>query len=201
MTATPSAPVIDLVDLKIEAKSNDQWSKIVNGVSLSIRPGEVLGLVGESGAGKSTVGLAALGYFRPGAKVTGGEVRLLGQNILDIPEEERRKFRGTKVAYVAQSAQAAFNPAYRLMDQIIMVAVDRGGLTREAAQKRALDLFHALQLPDPRNFGKRYPHQVSGGQLQRAMVAMAMICNPALSADLDPQGHRGLPCGGDLHHA
>ena len=180
MTATPTAPVIDLVDLKIEAKSNDQWSKIVNGVSLSIRPGEVLGLVGESGAGKSTVGLAALGYFRPGAKVTGGEVRLLGQNILDIPEEERRKFRGTKVAYVAQSAQAAFNPAYRLMDQIIMVAVDRGGLTREAAQKRALDLFHALQLPDPRNFGKRYPHQVSGGQLQRAMVAMAMICNPAL---------------------
>jgi peptide/nickel transport system ATP-binding protein len=180
MTATPTAPVIELVDLKIEAKSNDQWSKIVNGVSLSIRPGEVLGLVGESGAGKSTVGLAALGYFRPGAKVTGGEVRLLGQNILDIPEEERRKFRGTKVAYVAQSAQAAFNPAYRLMDQIIMVAVDRGGLTREAAQKRALDLFHALQLPDPRNFGKRYPHQVSGGQLQRAMVAMAMICNPAL---------------------
>lgn len=180
MTAMPTAPVIDLVDLKIEAKSNDQWSKIVNGVSLSIRPGEVLGLVGESGAGKSTVGLAALGYFRPGAKVTGGDVRLLGQDILAIPEEERRKFRGTKVAYVAQSAQAAFNPAYRLMDQIIMVAVDRGGLTREAAQKRALDLFQALQLPDPRNFGKRYPHQVSGGQLQRAMVAMAMICNPAL---------------------
>lgn len=180
MTATPTAPVIDLVDLKIEAKSNDQWSKIVNGVSLSIRPGEVLGLVGESGAGKSTVGLATLGYFRPGAKVTGGEVRLLGEDILAIPEEERRKFRGTKVAYVAQSAQAAFNPAYRLMDQIIMVAVDRGGLTREAAQKRALDLFQALQLPDPQNFGRRYPHQVSGGQLQRAMVAMAMICNPAL---------------------
>ena len=180
VTAMPTVPVIDIVDLRIEAKSNDQWSKIVNGVSLSIRPGEVLGLVGESGAGKSTVGLAALGYLRPGAKVTGGEVRLSGQNILAIPEEERRKFRGTKVAYVAQSAQAAFNPAYRLMDQIIMVAVDRGGLTRETAQKRALDLFHALQLPDPQNFGRRYPHQVSGGQLQRAMVAMAMICNPAL---------------------
>ena len=180
MTATPTAPVIDLVDLKIEAKSNDQWSKIVNGVSLSIRPGEVLGLVGESGAGKSTIGLAALGYLRPGAKVTGGEIRLLGQDILAILEEERRRFRGTKVAYVAQSAQAAFNPAYRLMDQIVMVAVDRGGMTREAAEKRALDLFHALQLPDPRNFGRRYPHQVSGGQLQRAMVAMAMICNPAL---------------------
>lgn len=180
MTATPTAPVIDIVDLKIEARSNDQWSKIVDGVSLSIRPGEVLGLVGESGAGKSTVGLAAMGYLRSGAKVTGGEVRLLGQNILSIPEEERRKFRGTKVAYVAQSAQAAFNPAYRLMDQIVMVAVDRGGLTRETAQKRALDLLRALQLPDPQNFGRRYPHQVSGGQLQRAMVAMAMICNPTL---------------------
>ena len=96
MTATPTAPVIDLVDLKIEAKSNDQWSKIVNGVSLSIRPGEVLGLVGESGAGKSTIGLAALGYLRPGAKVTGGEVRLLGQDILAIPEEERRRFRGKR---------------------------------------------------------------------------------------------------------
>ncbi|MGP2494439.1 ABC transporter ATP-binding protein [Mesorhizobium sp. PUT5] len=180
MTATPTAPVIDIVDLKIEARSNDQWSKIVDGVSLSIRPGEVLGLVGESGAGKSTVGLAAMGYLRPGAKVTGGEVRLLGQNIFAVSEEERRKFRGTKVAYVAQSAQAAFNPAYRLMDQIIMVAVDRGGLTRETAQKRALNLFHALQLPDPQNFGRRYPHQVSGGQLQRAMVAMAMICNPTL---------------------
>lgn len=180
MTATPTAPVIDIVDLKIEARSNDQWSKIVDGVSLSIRPGEVLGLVGESGAGKSTVGLAAMGYLRPGAKVTGGEVRLLGQNIFAVSEEERRKFRGTKVAYVAQSAQAAFNPAYRLMDQIIIVAVDRGGLTRETAQKRALNLFHALQLPDPQNFGRRYPHQVSGGQLQRAMVAMAMICNPTL---------------------
>ncbi|MBZ9991352.1 ABC transporter ATP-binding protein [Mesorhizobium sp. BH1-1-5] len=180
VTATPTVPVIDIVDLKIEAKSNDQWSKIVNGVSLSIRPGEVLGLVGESGAGKSTLGLAALGYLRPGAKVTGGEVRLSGHNILAVPEEERRKFRGTKVAYVAQSAQAAFNPVHRLMDQIVMVAVDRGGMTRGTAEKRALDLFRALQLPDPQNFGRRYPHQVSGGQLQRAMVAMAMICNPTL---------------------
>ena len=180
MTAVLNEPVIDIVDLKIEARSNDRWSKIVNGVSLSIRPGEVLGLVGESGAGKSTIGLAALGYLRPGAKATSGEVRLSGEDLLAIPEEKRRTFRGTRVAYVAQSAQAAFNPAHRLMDQIVVVAVDRGGLTREAAEMRAVELFGALQLPDPHDFGRRYPHQVSGGQLQRAMVAMAMICNPAL---------------------
>jgi peptide/nickel transport system ATP-binding protein len=180
ISGTDAAPVVEIVDLKIEAKSNDRWSKIVNGVSVSIRPGEVLGLVGESGAGKSTIGLAALGYLRPGAKITGGEVRLAGTNLFSMPEEERRKVRGTRVAYVAQSAQAAFNPAHRLMDQIVSVAVDRGGLSREAAEARAVELFTALQLPDPQNFGRRYPHQVSGGQLQRAMVAMAMICRPAL---------------------
>ena len=179
MTDVKPGPVIEIRDLRIEAKANDQWSQIVRGVSLTIGKGEVLGLVGESGAGKSTIGLAALGYLRPGARATGGSVRLMGTDLL-IPEEERRPLRGTKVAYVAQSAQAAFNPVHRLMDQITMVAVDRGGLTREEAAKRAVDLFTALQLPDPQNFGERYPHQVSGGQLQRAMVAMAMICNPAL---------------------
>ncbi len=180
MTEMKTGPVIEIRDLRIEAKANDQWSQIVRGISLTIGKGEVLGLVGESGAGKSTVGLAALGYLRPGARATAGSVRLMGTELLAMPEEERRKLRGTKVAYVAQSAQAAFNPVHRLMDQITMVAVDRGGLTREAAEKRAVDLFTALQLPDPQHFGARYPHQVSGGQLQRAMVAMAMICNPAL---------------------
>lgn len=175
-----TAPVIEIADLRIEARSNNKWSQIVNGVSLSVRPGEVLGLVGESGAGKSTIGLAALGYLRPGARSTGGTVRLQGMDLLSLPEEERRKVRGTKVAYVAQSAQAAFNPAHRLMDQITLTAVDRGGLSRQAAEKRAIDIFRAMQLPDPERFGSRYPHQVSGGQLQRAMVVMAMICNPAL---------------------
>ncbi|EGJ20293.1 ABC transporter related protein [Cereibacter sphaeroides WS8N] len=180
MAVEPSPAVLEIRDLRIEAKSSDSWSEIVRGVSLSLCKGEVLGLVGESGAGKSTVGLAALGYLRPGARASGGSVRLLDTELLAIPEEERRRLRGTKVAYVAQSAQAAFNPVHRLMDQITLVAVDRGGLSRAEAEKRAVALFTALQLPDPQNFGARYPHQVSGGQLQRAMVAMAMICNPAL---------------------
>lgn len=173
-------PVIKMTDLKIDAKANDEWSHIIRGVNLTVRRGEVLGIVGESGAGKSTIGLAALGYLRPGARTNGGSIRLMGTELLLLPEEQRRKLRGTQVAYVAQSAQAAFNPAHRLMDQIVLVAVGRRGLSRAAAEKRAVDLFTALQLPDPQNFGSRYPHQVSGGQLQRAMVVMAMICNPAL---------------------
>ena len=173
-------PVIRIDNLHIDARANDAWSAIVRGVSLAVHPGEVLGLVGESGAGKSTIGLAALGYLRPGARVSGGSVHLLGQDLLALPESERRRFRGTQVAYVAQSAQAAFNPVHRLMDQIVAVAVDRGGLTRAEAEERAVTLFTALRLPDPAQFGDRYPHQVSGGQLQRAMVAMALICNPAL---------------------
>ncbi|ULB10999.1 ABC transporter ATP-binding protein [Cereibacter azotoformans] len=180
MASDQSPAVLEIRDLRIEAKSSDHWSRIVRGVSLTLRKGEVLGLVGESGAGKSTVGLAALGYLRPGARASGGSVRLMGTELLAVPEEQRRRLRGTKVAYVAQSAQAAFNPVHRLMDQITLVAVDRGGLSRAEAEKRAVALFTALQLPDPQNFGARYPHQVSGGQLQRAMVAMAMICNPAL---------------------
>ena len=180
MSTPAPRPALEIRDLKIEAKSNDRWNTIVNGISVTVRSGEVVGLVGESGAGKSTIGLAALGYFRPGARVAEGQVLLNGRNLLDDPEEARRKIRGTKVAYVAQSAQAAFNPVHRLMDQIVMVAVDRGGMTRAQAEKRAVDLFTALQLPEPATFGSRYPHQVSGGQLQRAMIAMAMICNPAL---------------------
>ena len=129
-----STPVIEVTDLWIEVKSNETWSPIVRGVSFAIRPGEVLGLVGESGAGKSTIGLAALGYLRSGARASSGAVRIGDTDLLSISEDVRRPLRGTKVAYVAQSAQAAFNPAHRLMDQITMVAVARGGMTRDVAR-------------------------------------------------------------------
>jgi len=179
MTAS-STPVIDIRDLRVTAQANDQWSEIVKGISLTVQSGEVLGLVGESGAGKSTVGLAALGFLRSGCQVAGGQVRFEGADLLAMPESKRRRLRGTRIAYVAQSAAAAFNPAMRLIDQVIAAAISRGGLTREEAETRAVELFRSLMLPEPEQFGQRYPHQVSGGQLQRAMTAMAMICQPAL---------------------
>lgn len=182
MKTEPQSPavVLSVTDLRIEAKVNESWIEIVKGVNLTLRRGEVLGLVGESGAGKSTIGLAALGYFRPGCRRSHGSVRFGETDVLGLTETKRRTLRGTKVAYVAQSAAASFNPAKRLMDQIVEAAVTRGGMRRPEAKKRAVALFRSLQLPNPDTFGQRYPHQVSGGQLQRAMTAMAMICQPDL---------------------
>ncbi|AUG55505.1 ABC transporter ATP-binding protein [Thalassospira marina] len=154
--------------------------EIVHGVSFDLERGKVLGLIGESGAGKSTIGLSALAYGRGGVRITGGEVLLDGEDILKADKKGIRKIRGARVCYVAQSAAAAFNPAHKLGDQVIEATLEHGLMTRDEARARALYLFQILGLPDPENFGDRYPHQVSGGQLQRAMTAMALCSNPEL---------------------
>ena len=153
---------------------------IVDGVSFDLLKGRVLGLIGESGAGKSTIGLSALAYGRGGAEITGGEVRLDGTDMLALGKNGIRKIRGARVCYVAQSAAAAFNPAHRLGDQVIEASIKHGLMTRQEARKRALYLFRVLGLPNPETFGERFAHQVSGGQLQRAMTAMALCSNPEL---------------------
>jgi peptide/nickel transport system ATP-binding protein len=164
-----------------EARKGDGKRKIlVDGVSFALRRRNVLGLIGESGAGKSTIGLTALGYCRPGVEATGGEVRFDGRDILALPEAERSRLRGSRVAYVAQSAAGSFNPAYTLGEQVIEAAVCHGVLSRSEALERAQELFALLGLPEPREFLHRYPHQVSGGQLQRAMTAMALCPRPDL---------------------
>jgi peptide/nickel transport system ATP-binding protein len=151
---------------------------IVDDVDLDLARGEVLGLIGESGAGKSTVGLAALSFARPGCRITGGRILLQGIDLRGLDAGARRGIRGTRVAYVAQSAAAAFNPAMTLGEQICEGSIRHKLLNQQQARMRAVELFRALELPDPEQFGRRYPHQVSGGQLQRAMVAMAMVCRP-----------------------
>ncbi|MBB3385185.1 ABC transporter ATP-binding protein (plasmid) [Rhizobium sp. WW22] len=171
--------------LKIEATSYPPGEPpkrvtIVDGVSFDLQKGKVLGLIGESGAGKSTIGLSALAYGRGGAEITGGQVLLDGTDILPLGKSGIRRIRGARVCYVAQSAAAAFNPAHRLGDQVIEATVKHGLMTKEEARKRALYLFRVLGLPNPETFGDRYPHQVSGGQLQRAMTAMALCSNPEL---------------------
>ncbi len=179
------ADLLDVRNLKIEATVYPESEPphdvtIVDNVSFQLERGRVLGLIGESGAGKSTIGLAALAYGRGGVRITGGEVDLDGTDILKLSPRGIRRVRGARVCYVAQSAAAAFNPAHRLGDQVVEAALRHGTLSRHEAHERARYLFDVLGLPDPETFGKRYPHQVSGGQLQRAMTAMALLPSPDL---------------------
>ena len=177
--------LLDVRDLKIGVTIHEPGEKpydkeIVHGVSFTLEKGKVLGLIGESGAGKSTIGLSSMAYGRGSVEITGGEAWLAGEQILSHSHSEIRKIRGRKVAYVSQSAAASFNPAHRLGDQVIEAALEHGMSSKAEASKFADELFAKLGLPDPDNFGRRYPHQVSGGQLQRAMTAMALCSKPDL---------------------
>ena len=173
--------LLEIDDLRIDGVDLDgRVLPIVKGVSLTLDRGQVMGLIGESGAGKSTIGLAALGYARPGCRFSGGRVLLDGEDVLAMDHARVLDLRGRKVAYVAQSAAASFNPAHRLIDQICEVSARHRIGTRQQAEQRAIDLFRRMGLPDPTRFGQRYPHQVSGGQLQRAMTVMALIAGPDL---------------------
>jgi len=166
--------------LKIEGRADESWMQIVNGVDLTLRKGEVLGLIGESGAGKSTVGLAAMGFTRDGCRISGGEILFDGIDLRHASTKTLRDLKGKRIAYVAQSAAASFNPAHKLMDQYCEAPVQHGVMGRAEAESDAVDLYRRMQLPEPESIGFRYPHQVSGGQLQRAMTAMAMSCRPDL---------------------
>ena len=172
--------LLTMKGLRIEGRADETWNEIVHGIDLTLHKGEVLGLIGESGAGKSTVGLAAMGFTRDGCRISGGEIVFDGIDLMQASESTKRNLRGKRIAYVAQSAAASFNPAHKLMDQYCEAPVQHGVMGRSEAESDAVDLYRRMQLPDPDNIGFRYPHQVSGGQLQRAMTAMAMACRPDL---------------------
>jgi len=172
--------LLEIRDLWIEGRSGDDWHKIVKGVSLDLAQGEVLGLIGESGAGKSTLGLTAMGHVRPGCRIAGGSIRFDGQELVGASAQTLRDLRGRRIAYVAQSSAAAFNPAWRLIRQHCEAPVCHGVMPRAQAGAEAVRLYGEMRLPDPDQIGFRFPHQVSGGQLQRAMTAMAMACKPDL---------------------
>ncbi|RVD54967.1 ABC transporter ATP-binding protein [Mesorhizobium sp. M2D.F.Ca.ET.185.01.1.1] len=173
--------LVEVRNLRIKATTDaGRVVEIIKGVSLDIADGEIIALIGESGSGKTTVALSLMGHARPGCQITGGEINVNGKNMAALSEKERAKLRGTDIAYVPQSAAASFNPASTIMEQVIEVTRIHRLMPPEQARKRAVELFRSLSLPDPERIGGRYPHQVSGGQLQRLAAAMALIGNPKL---------------------
>jgi peptide/nickel transport system ATP-binding protein len=151
---------------------------LVDALSFTIKPGEVLALIGESGSGKTTTALALMGYARRGCAISSGSVRIGDVDVLALGARQLRALRGRTVSYIAQSAAASFDPSRTLLDQVVEPACLHGTMRRAEAELKAIALFRELALPDPETIGQRYPHQVSGGQLQRLMAAMALITDP-----------------------
>ena len=173
--------VLDIQGLCVDAVDrHGKRTPIVQNIDVAVEAGKVVALIGESGSGKSTISLASMGYARPGCRISGGRVVLDGIEVLDLSRRERRSLRGVDVAYIAQSAAAAFNGALTIGRQVIEVPVIKKIMSRSEAESRAAELYRLLNLPNPDTIGRLYPHQVSGGQLQRLMAAMAMLCNPKL---------------------
>ena len=178
--ATNQELLVKIRGLKIEGRADETWNEIVHGVDLDLHKGEVIGLIGESGAGKSTIGLAAMGFCRDGCRISAGSVEFDGIDLVNSGAATKRGLLGKRIAYVAQSAAASFNPAHKLIDQHTEAPVQHGVMSKAESEKDGMELYRALRLPNPDEIGFRYPHQVSGGQLQRAMTAMAMSCKPDL---------------------
>ena len=173
--------LVEIRNLKVEATTDSGRSiDIIKGVDIDIAPGEIVALIGESGSGKTTIALTIMGYARPGCKITGGSVTVAGKDMVALSERRRANVRGLEVSYVPQSAAAAFNPSKRIIEQVIEVTCIHQLMPPAEAREKAVSLFRALSLPDPDEIGSRYPHQVSGGQLQRLAAAMALISDPKL---------------------
>ena len=181
MSAAVGAFAVEVRDLDIVLNSAGGDRKvIVENISFAIPKGEVLALIGESGSGKTTIALALMGYSRFGADITASCLRVGDLHIDRLSHSELPGVRGRRISYIAQSAAAAFNPSRPIMAQVIEPLLVHGLADRKTAEEKAVALFRALALPSPDTIGARYPHQVSGGQLQRLMAAMALITEPEL---------------------
>ena len=178
--ATVSANLLSVEDLRVVfPTATGQTRTVLRGIDLSVKPGEVLGLVGESGAGKTALARSILGVPPAPGPIASGRVIFEGRDILVLPEKELRSLRGRRLAMVVPNPRGELNPTVAIGDQIATMARVHLGLDRKAARARALDMLRAVQIPDPERRMNAYPHELSGGMAQRAVIAIALICDPA----------------------
>lgn len=173
--------LLEVKDLRTEFKRDKNWVTAVNKVSFSINKGEILGLVGESGCGKSVTSLSIMRLLAPGnSKISEGEVNFNGTDLLKVTEKEMRKIRGHEVAMIFQEPMNSLNPCMRIEKQIIEAILLHNDISKEEAHQRAYDVLTSVGIPEPDMTLKSYPHQLSGGMCQRVMIAMSMSCEPDL---------------------
>jgi oligopeptide/dipeptide ABC transporter ATP-binding protein len=178
-TAT-SANLLSVEDLRVVfPTATGQTRTVLRGINLLVKPGEVLGLVGESGAGKTALARSILGAPPAPGRIASGRVIFEGRDILSLPEKELRSLRGRRLAMVVPNPRGELNPTVAIGDQIATMARVHLGLDRKAARARALEMLRAVQIPDPERRMNAYPHELSGGMAQRAVIAIALICDPA----------------------
>jgi len=171
-------PLLEVKNLRTVFYTEDGVVRAVDGVSFEVYPGEVLGLVGESGCGKSVTSLSIMRLIAPPGKVIEGEILLDGKNLLDLPESEMIKVRGNRVSMIFQQPQTALNPVFKVNDQIAEVLNIHQDFGREAGHNRAVELLKMVGIPDAERRSESYPHELSGGMAQRVMIAMALACVP-----------------------
>ncbi|MCC6567796.1 MAG: ABC transporter ATP-binding protein [Anaerolineales bacterium] len=175
-----SQPLLAVKDLKTYFYTEDGIVRAVDGVNFEVYPGEVLGLVGESGCGKSVTSLSIMGLVSKPGRVDGGEILLDGNNLLKLPEDEMVKIRGNRVSMIFQQPQSALNPVFKVGDQLSEVLNVHQDLGKDAGWNRAVALLKMVGVPDPERRAHAYPHELSGGMAQRVMIAMALACVPEL---------------------
>lgn len=173
-------PVLSVRNLQVEFASRRGTLRAIDGVSFDIAKGEVLGVVGESGAGKSVTGLSVIGLIDPPGRISGGEIHLAGLRIDNLPPEEMRRIRGKRIGMIFQDPLTSLNPLYKVGDQIVETIRTHLNLSEQAARRRAIDILAEVGIPAPEKRIDGYPHEFSGGMRQRVVIALAICAEPEL---------------------
>jgi oligopeptide/dipeptide ABC transporter ATP-binding protein len=180
MAKADQKPLLEVRNLKTVFYTEDGVVRAVDGVDFEVYPGEVLGIVGESGCGKSVTSLSIMRLIAPPGKITEGEILFDGENLLNLTEDQMTKIRGNRISMIFQQPQTALNPVFQVNDQISEVLNIHKDFGKEAGKKRAVELLKMVGIPDAERRAEAYPHELSGGMAQRVMIAMALACVPEL---------------------